>query len=110
MSLEPDYLNMTRDTVTVHPPSTMTVYGSMAPATTSTGKSYPAYVDMSPRKVMSGRGVEEVASGTVFIFSSSAYVGLRHVIELSDGRKPEIMRSEPLNDEEGQHHLEVTFR
>ena len=110
MALERDFLSMTQDRVTVHPPSTMNFYGAAAPATTSTGKSYAAHVDMTPRKVVSGRGTEEVSAGTIYVFSSSADIGLHHVIELADGRKPEILRAEPLRDDEGQHHVEVTFR
>lgn len=110
MSFEADFLSMTADTVTVHAPSTMNRYGGMAPSTTSTGKSYPAHVDMTPRQVVSARGVEEVAAGTLYIMSSSADIGLQHVIELADGRKPVILRAEPLRDEEGQHHVEVTFK
>lgn len=111
MALESDFLTMTRDTVTVlAPASTMSEYGSVAPATTSTGTSYPAYIDMSPRKVVNARGVEEVASGTIFILSSGASLGLHHVVVLPDGRRPELLRVEPLRDDEGQHHVEVTFR
>lgn len=110
MALEPDFLTMTQDEVTVFPPSTTSLYGGMAPATTSTGKAYPAQIDMTPRQVVSQRGVEEVAAGTVYILSSSAVVGLQHVIQLPDGTKPVILRCEPLRDDEGQHHVEVTFK
>lgn len=111
MSLEPDFLGLSTDHVTVHGPATsMSFHGALTPATSSTGKQYTAYVDMTPRQVLSARGVEEVASGTIYVFSSSADIGLQHVVELSDGRKPELLRAEPLRDEQGQHHVEVTFR
>ena len=111
MSFEADFLSMTADSVTVHAPATsMTAYGSVAPATTSTGKSYRAALDMTPRRVISQRGVEEIAGGVLFIMSSSADIGLHHTVELSDGRKPEILRVEPLRDEHGQHHVEVYLR
>ena len=110
MAFERDFLSMTQDTITVHPPSTMNFYGAAAPATTSTGKSYSAHVDMTARKVVSSRGTEEVAAGTIYVFSSSADIGLHHVIALADGRKPEILRVEPMRDDEGLHHTEVSFR
>ena len=111
MALERDFLSMTQDRITVHSPSTaLSFYGAATPASTSTGKSYAAHVDMTPRKVVSSRGTEEVAAGTIYVFSSSADIGLHHVIELADGRKPEILKSEPMRDDEGQHHVEVTFR
>lgn len=110
MALETDFLSMTQDTVKIHPPSTMNFYGSVAPSSSSTGKSYPAYIDMTPRQIINSRGVEEVASGTIMLMSSSADVGLQHVVELADGRKPELLRVEPLRDEEGLHHTEISFR
>jgi len=111
VSFERDFYNMTADYVTVHAPATsMTAYGSVAPATTSTGKRYRAALDMTPRKIVSARGVEEIAGGVLFVMSSSAVIGLHHTVELDDGRKPEILRVEPLRDEEGQHHVEVYLR
>lgn len=110
MSLEKDYLTMTSDTVTViNPASTMTAYGALVGSTTA-ATVFPAHVDMTPRQVLNSQGVEEIASGTIYVLSSSADIGLEHTIELSDGRKPELLRVEPLRDEQGQHHVEVSFR
>ena len=110
MALEQDFLSMTNDTVTViAPASTMTSYGAVVGSTTDS-VTYPAHIDMTPRLVLSGQGVEQVASGMIYIFSSSAEIGLEHTIELSDGRKPELLRVEPLRDEDGLHHSEVSFR
>lgn len=110
MALEKDFLDMTNDTITVVPPSSMNEYGATAPSATSGAISYPAHVDMTPRSVFSANGVEQVASGTIYVLSSSADIGLEHVVELSDGRKPEILRVEPLRDEEGLHHTELSYR
>ena len=110
MSLERDYLSMTNDTVTViNPASTMTAYGAVV-GSSSDSTSYPAHVDMTPRMILNQQGVEEVASGTIYVLSSSADIGLHHTVELSDGRKPVLLRAEPLRDEEGQHHVELSFR
>lgn len=109
MSLEFDYFTMTADTITVYQPTTANAYGATTPAT-SGGVSYSAHVDMTPRQVLNVRGVEQVASGTIYVLSSSASIPLDAIVELSDGRTPELLRVEPLRDEEGQHHIEVTFR
>lgn len=111
MSFETDFFNMTSDTVTVIAPSTtITAYGAVVPASSTSGVQYRAAIDMTPRKVISQRGVEEVAGGTVYVMSSSADIGLHHTMELADGRKPELLKVEPLRDEHGQHHVEVSFR
>lgn len=110
MALEKDFLSMTSDTVTVFAPSSsMSKWGSLV-ATTSDGVSYAAVIDQRPRKVLSANGVEEVASGTVYVLSSSADIGLEHSIELPNGKRPELLRVEPLRDEDGLHHTEVSFR
>ncbi len=110
MALEKDFLDMTNDTVTVIPPaSTMTAYGTIVGSTTA-GVSYPAHIDMTPRQVLNSQGVQEVASGTIYVLSSSADIGLQHIVELPDGRQPELLRVEPLRDEEGLHHTEVSYR
>lgn len=110
MALEPDFLDMTNDTVAViNPASTMTAYGALVGSTTG-AISYPAYIDMTPHSVLNSQGVEEIASGMIFVLSSSADIGLQHTVELSDGRKPELLRVEPLRDEDGLHHTTVSFR
>jgi len=110
MALEPDFLSMTNDTVTViNPASTMTAYGTIVGSTVG-AISYPAYIDMTPHEVLNSQGVEEVASGMIFVLSSSADIGLQHTVELSDGRKPELLRVEPLRDEDGLHHTTISFR
>jgi hypothetical protein len=109
VSLENDFFSMTADSVTVHQPTTANAYGATTPAT-SAGVSYPAHIDMTPRQVLSVTGVEQVSNGTIYVLSSSATIPLDAVVELSDGRTPELLRVEPLRDDEGQHHIEVSFR
>lgn len=109
MALEKDFLLMTNDTVTVIPPSTADVYGTTV-GSTSNGVVLPAHIDMTPHQVFNSQGVQEVASGTIYVLSSSADIGLKHIVELPDGRKPELLRVEPLRDEEGLHHTEIAYR
>lgn len=108
MALEPDFLTMTNDTVTVAAPSTYDKYG--APTFASASSAIPARLELSSRIIVDSDGVERVSSGTIFVLSTSVTIGPQHKITLSDGRTPEVMRVDVLNDEEGQHHLEVMFR
>lgn len=108
MSLEPEFLEMTSDTITVAPLSTHTSYG--APQYSSSGShTWPARVEPGTRKVLSSRGIEEVATATVYVLSSSAAIGTQDRLTLPDGRIPKVLRVDVLNDEEGQHHLEVSI-
>ena len=65
MALEPDFLTMTQDTVTIAEASTFSKYG--APTYGSASTAIPAYVEYYTRKVVDLRGVEVVASGTIFL-------------------------------------------
>jgi len=109
MAFEKDFLNMTADQVTVSPPSTVNSYGAIS-ATTSDGIAYDARIEEEPHSVLNGQGVEVIASGTVFVMSSSADIGLNHRVELDNGLTPELLRVDTLRDEQGQHHVEIHFR
>ena len=103
--LEPCFLQMTSQTVKVESLSTASAYG--APSFATSASSWPAYIEPGTRLVMTGQGMQEVAAATVFVLSSSATIGMQDRITLHDGRLPKLLRVDTLNDEEGQHHLEV---
>lgn len=109
MSFEKDFLNMTADQVTVIPPSTVNSYGAIS-YSSSNGIAYDARIEEEPHSVLNGQGIEVIASGTVFVMSSSAAIGLSHQVELDNGLTPELLRVDTLRDEQGQHHVEVHFR
>ena len=57
--------------------------------------------------IVNAQGIEEVAMAIVFVLSSSAGVGPQDRITLPDSRQPRLLRVDQVNDDEGQHHLEL---
>lgn len=108
MSLAKDFLTMTSDTITIASPSTMSKYG--APTYGSDSTAIPARVELAHRVVVDQDGVEQIATGTLYVLSTTASLNTDSKVTLPDGRTPKILRVDVLNDEEGQHHLEVMFR
>ena len=108
MGLEKDFLSMTSDTVTVAQATTMSKYG--APTFGSPSTAIPARIEFETRRVIDSEGVERISSGMVFVLSTTAVVTPQTRMTLPNGDTPEIMRVDILNDEFGQHHLEISFR
>lgn len=108
MALDPCFLDMTGSTVKLEPLSTVASrYGAPTFAAAST---YPARVEPGARVIVNDQGVEQVATATVFVLSTTATAGPQDRLTLPDTRTPEILRVDVLNDEEGQHHLEILVR
>lgn len=108
MGLEKDFLTMTNDTITVADPSTASKYGAHTFGSASTA--IPARLEMGNRVFVDSQGVEQIASGTLFVLSTTASISPQSKVTLSDGETPEILRVDVMNDQDGQHHLEVLFR
>lgn len=108
MALEADFLAMSTQTITVVPLSTLNAYGAPTFSTASS-TTYRAYIEPGSFITKNLQGVEEVASATVYVLSSSASIGTQAQLTLPDGRIPKIIRVDTLNDDEGQHHLEVVI-
>ena len=108
MALESDFLTMTNETVTVKSPSGYSKYG--APTFGAESTAIPARHEIYTRRIVDSNGVECVSSGTLFVLSTTATIGVDDQITLSDGSTPEIARVEIHKDQEGQHHLEVMLR
>ncbi len=103
--LEAAFLELTTQMVKVESLSTHSAYG--APSYDPAASSWPAYFEPGSRLVRSVQGMEEIAAATIYVLSSSASIGMQDRITLHDGRQPKLMRVDVLNDDEGQHHLEV---
>lgn len=84
----------------------MTGYG--APVYSTASSSYRAYEESGARLVVTADGMQEIATSTLYVLSSSASVGNQARITLEDGRQPRLLRVDVLNDDEGQHHLELS--
>lgn len=104
MGFESQFLQFSTQVVTVAPLSTHNSYGA---PTFGTSTSYRAYVEPGTRVILNQQGVQEVATATVYVLSSSAVVGPQDKITLPDARTPKLLRVDTLNDDKGQHHLEL---
>lgn len=107
MALESDFLQMSTQVVTINALSTHTAYG--APSFSTSASTFFAYIEPGSRVVVNLQGVEEVASAMVYVLSSSASIGVQDKITLPDGRIPRMIRADILNDEQGQHHVELSI-
>ena len=107
MSLETAFLGMASTTVTVEPLSTHNAWGTPAYSTSAT--SYTARVEYGPRLVVNAEGRQEVAKATVYVLSSGATIGVQDRVTLPKDTAARLIRVDTVNDEQGQHHLELTF-
>lgn len=107
MALEQDFLELASTSVTVEPLSTHNNYG--APVY-STGVTYPAAVEYGPRLIVTPEGRQEVATATIYVLSSSARIGVQDRITLPLTTTAKLVRVDVVNDEEGQHHLELVVQ
>lgn len=103
--LERDFLQMTTQLLKVESLSTQSDYG--APTFSTAASSWPAYYEAGSRMARAINGVQQVASATIYVLSSSASIGPQDRLTLPDGRQPKLLRVDVLNDDEGQHHLEL---
>lgn len=106
MSLEKDFLAMAEGEVIVDPSTEVTLYGAFEKSTEKRQR-YPARVEWNNRLIVGPDGKEVASAATVFVLSSSASIALEARVELPNGEKPRLLRVDVVNDEEGQHHLEV---
>ena len=109
MGLEAQWADFSTQTITVVPLSTHTAYGAPTYSTASS-TTYRAYIEAGSRVVVNQQGVEEVATATVYVLSSSASIGPQAQITLPDSRVPKILSIETVNDDKGQHHIELFIR
>lgn len=109
MGLDSGFVELTTQLLTVDPLSTHSSYGA-ATYTTAQTSSYPAYVEPGNRLVLTDEGVEQMATGTVYVLTTSGSVSVQDRVTLPDGRQPRLLAVDVVNDEKGQHHLEVAIR
>lgn len=106
MALERDFVDMCGDKrVTITPLSTMSAY-AVAEYSTDVQR-YPAHIEPGNRLVRTLEGEEVVSTAMVFVMSSSATLGMKDKLTLPSGATPVLYRVDVMEDEEGQHHLEV---
>jgi len=101
--LEPDFRALASTTVRVEPLTGQSQYGAPTYGTAST---WDVYAEAGSRLVTTPDRKEEVAAMTLIVMSSSAVIGTQDRVTFR-GRQPRILRVDRVDDEEGQHHLEV---
>ena len=107
MALEQDFLDMAEGMATLVPLSTVSAYG--APSYSTETQYLPVRVEAGYRVVVTSEGKEEVSNATVFVLSSSASLSVADKVTLPSGAEPRLLSVDVVNDEEGQHHLEVSI-
>jgi len=107
MAFEADFLALASTTVTVTPLSTHNAWG--APVWSTSPVTYQAAVEYAPRLIVSAQGRQEVASATVYVMSSSASISAQDQVTLPKDTSARLLRVDTVNDDEGQHHLELVF-
>ncbi len=104
MALEPGFVTMASTTVTIEPLSTHTAYG--APSF-GTGVAYTAHVEEDVHLIRRNDGQEVLTKFRVFVMSSSALISTHDRIEAAGSTELSIAQVLTLNDDEGQHHVEL---
>ena len=102
--LESEFKEMASTTVSIEPLSTHSVYG--APSFGSAVE-FIAHVEEDVQLVRNANGQEVMTKFRVFVMSSSASIGTHDRIDAAGSTELSIARVLTLNDEDGQHHLEL---
>ncbi len=104
MALEPEFIEMASTTVTIEPLSTHTAYG--APSFDA-GVEYTAHVEEDVHLIRRNDGQEVLTKFRVFVMSSSALISTHDRIDAAGSTELSIAQVLTLNDDEGQHHVEL---
>ncbi len=104
MALEPSFKEMASTTVTIAPLSTHTAYGAPTFGAEST---FDAHVEEDVHLVRNNDGQEVLTKFRVYVMSSSASVSVSDQIQAAGSTELSIAQVLTLNDDEGQHHLEI---
>ena len=102
--LESEFKEMASTTVSIEPLSTHSVYG--APSYGSAVE-FIAHVEEDVQLVRNANGQEVMTKFRVFVMSSSASIGTHDRIDAAGSTELSIARVLTLNDEDGQHHVEL---
>lgn len=95
---------MASTTVTIEPLSSHSAYG--APSY-GAGVEFTAHVEEDVHLIRRNDGQEVLTKFRVFVMSSSALISTHDRIEAAGSSELSIAQVLTLNDDEGQHHLEL---
>ena len=102
--LESEFVTMASTTVSIEPVAAHSVYG--APSF-GAAVEYIAHVEEDVQLVRNNDGQEVLTKFRVFVMSSSASIGTHDRIDAAGSTELSIARVLTLNDEDGQHHVEL---
>ena len=102
--LERGFVEMASTTVSIEPLSTHSGYG--APSF-GTAVEYTAHVEEDVHLIRRNDGQEVLTKFRVFVMSSSAIISTHDRIEAAGSTELGIAQVLTLNDDEGQHHVEL---
>ena len=102
--LESEFKEMASTTVSIEPVAAHSVYG--APEFDAAVE-YIAHVEEDVQLVRKNDGQEVLTRFRVFVMSSSASISTHDRIDAAGSTELSIARVLTLNDEDGQHHVEL---
>ena len=102
--LESEFVTMASTTVSIEPVSALSGYG--APSF-GTAVEFIAHVEEDVQLVRKNDGQEVLTKFRVFVMSSSASISTHDRIDAAGSTELSIARVLTLNDEDGQHHVEL---
>ena len=102
--LESEFVTMASTTVSIEPLSSHSVYG--APSYGSAVE-FIAHVEEDVHLVRAANGQEVMTRFRVFVMSSSASISTHDRIDAAGSTELSIAQVLTLNDEDGQHHVEL---
>ena len=109
--LEPDWLDLDHVTLTVEPCVGQDGYAEPTFSSSGTWQA-PAIVQNERRLAPQPDGSVEISTTTLFVLSTSGYVGLHDRLSWPtmappSTSPPRILGLDHASDEDGQHHIEV---
>lgn len=103
-----DFLSMASTTVLHEPLTGITVYG--APEYSTSTNTLTAVIEPTQRLVTTREGKQETCTATLYILSTSVTIQLQDRITFTGSTSARRMLTcDPVYDEQGVHHYELSF-
>lgn len=106
MSFENDFLDLMPHSIIVNSFSSINGYGKPTFATAAT--TYQGLIQYKQKLIKTGSGQEKISTAQV-VLNCTGTINSDDKITLSDGTIRPILGIERLSDDEGQHHIKISF-
>ena len=107
MTLDPEFLTLMPDTVTVYPQSSLDKYGKRT--WSASGTSYRCRIQSQTKLFRDPSGREVTIDGRVFLYGAPSDITTDHRLVLPDGSSPVLYVVNVANDETGAHHTVLEY-